>query len=610
MNVERRHVRALQTSILLSAVLIVLVLGTEYLRDARMISNTDRSQIWLLIANIVAVLGLQAFSGNTGKMTISHVGFIAIGAYVSSLFTINPIMKRTVLQGLPDWLYATNLDVAWALLIAVVAAGMAAWLLGYIIVRLSFDGVVISTFALLLIVQSIILAAKGWTNGLTSIFGMPKFSDPWTVLTVGVATVFVCAFFKESRIGLQTRAARDDQAAAEAMGVNSKRVTHIAWIISAMVGAAAGVLLAHIIGAAGPRTFYIVMTIELIAMLVLGGQRSVTGSFLGALLVTGTIIIVRKAEGGFTLGSLEIPTVFGATQLVLSFAILGILYIRPGGLAGLREFVVSRLLPAFKAVASPPKPASKTSETAQLSLDNLSKDFGGLRALAETSFSVQAGEILGLIGPNGAGKTTLINTVMGTYFATSGKLHLNAEEATLWPASRLARRGIGRTFQQIKLAGSLTVLENVMVPLSTTAPLGADLEARALGWLKTLKIDHLATSFPSALPYGDQRRVEIARALALQPAFLLLDEPAAGMNHDETDDLRRVLTHIRDELGLGIIIVEHDLNLILSLCDKVVVLDRGLMIAAGTPAEVRSDPAVIKAYIGTADQGGEGAAHA
>ena len=195
MNVERRHVRALQTSILLSAVLIVLVLGTEYLRDARMISNTDRSQIWLLIANIVAVLGLQAFSGNTGKMTISHVGFIAIGAYVSSLFTINPIMKRTVLQGLPDWLYATNLDVAWALLIAVVAAGMAAWLLGYIIVRLSFDGVVISTFALLLIVQSIILAAKGWTNGLTSIFGMPKFSDPWTVLTVGVATVFVCAFF-------------------------------------------------------------------------------------------------------------------------------------------------------------------------------------------------------------------------------------------------------------------------------------------------------------------------------------------------------------------------------------------------------------------------------
>jgi branched-chain amino acid transport system permease protein len=154
------------------------------------------------------------------------------------------------------------------------------------------------------------------------------------------------------------------------------------------------------------------------------------------------------------------------------------------------------------------------------------------------------------------------------------------------------------------------VLENVMVPLSTTAPLGTDLEARALGWLKTLKIDHLATSFPSALPYGDQRRVEIARALALQPAFLLLDEPAAGMNHDETDDLRRVLTHIRDELGLGIIIVEHDLNLILSLCDKVVVLDRGLMIAAGTPAEVRSDPAVIKAYIGTTDQGGEGAAHA
>lgn len=605
MNVERRHVRALQTSIVLSAVLIVLVLGTEYLRGERLISNTDRSQIWLLVVNIVAVLGLQAFSGNTGKMTISHVGFLAMGAYVSSLFTINPVMKKTVLQGLPDWLYATNLDVVWALLIAVVAAGAVAWILGYIIVRLSFDGVVISTFALLLIVQSVILAAKGWTNGITSIFGMPKFSDPWIILIVGIVTVFVCAFFKESRVGLQTRATRDDKAAAEAMGVNSKRVTHIAWIISAMVGAAAGALLAHVIGAAGPRTFYIVFTIELIAMLVLGGQRSVTGGFAGAMLVTGIIIIVRKAEGGFTLGSLEMPPIFGATQLVLSFAILGILYIRPGGMTGLREVVLTRLLPPVKALTSAPRTKGKGG---QLSLEGLSKAFGGLRALAETSFTIRSGEILGLIGPNGAGKTTLINTVMGTYFATAGTLRLNDEEATLWPASRLARRGIGRTFQQIKLADSLTVLENVMVPVSTTSPLGTDLEARALGWLETLKIDHLANSFPGALPYGDQRRVEIARALALEPAFLLLDEPAAGMNHDETDDLRRLLTEIREELNVGIIIVEHDLNLILSLCDRVVVLDRGMMISSGTPAEVRSDPAVIKAYIGTSQAGGEEAA--
>ena len=597
---ERRHARAFQTSVALSAVLIVLVLGAEYLRSERLISNTDRSQVWLLIVNVVAVLGLQAFSGNTGKMTISHVGFLAVGAYVSALFTINPVMKRTVLQGLPDWLYATNLDVVWALLIAVMVAGFVAWLLGFIIVRLSFDGVVISTFALLLIIQSVILAAKGWTNGITSIFGMPKFSDPWTILIVAIAAVFVCAFFKESRIGLQTRAARDDRAAAEAMGVNSKRVTHIAWILSAMVGAAAGALLAHVIGAAGPRTFYIVFTIELIAMLVLGGQRSVTGGFAGAVLVTGIIIIVRKAEGGFTLGSLEMPPVFGATQLVLSFAILAILYVRPGGMTGLWEITVRSLLKPIEALQSKPR---ERAQDGQLALDGLSKEFGGLRALAETSFSLRSGEILGLIGPNGAGKTTLINTVMGTYFATSGVLSLNGEEATLWPASRLARQGIGRTFQQIKLAESLTVLENVMVPVSSTAPLTADLEATALGWLKTLKIDHLADSYPGALPYGDQRRVEIARALALEPSFLLLDEPAAGMNHEETDDLRQLLIQIRGDLNVGIIIVEHDLNLILSLCDKVVVLDRGTVISAGTPAEVRSDPAVIKAYIGTSQDG-------
>lgn len=602
MNVERRHVRAFQTSVVLSVVLIALVLGTEYLRGERLISNTDRSQVWLLIVNIVAVLGLQAFSGNTGKMTISHVGFLAVGAYVSSLFTINPMMKRTVLQGLPDWLYTTNLDVIWALLIAVMAAGLIAWVLGFIIVRLSFDGVVISTFALLLIVQSVILAAKGWTNGMTSIFGMPKFSDPWTILAVAIVAVFVCAFFKESRIGLQTRAARDDKAAAEAMGVNSKRVTHAAWVLSAMVAAAAGALLAHVIGAAGPRTFYIVFTIELIAMLVLGGQRSVTGGFAGAMLVTGIIIMVRKAEGGFALGSLEVPPVFGATQLVLSFAILGILYVRPGGMTGLWEAGVRRLSPSVKARPSSPRVRG---QDGQLALEGLSKEFGGLRALAETSFALKPGEILGLIGPNGAGKTTLINTVMGTYFATSGVLRLNNEDATLWPAARLARTGIGRTFQQIKLADSLTILENVMVPVSSTAPLSEDLEAKALGWLETLKISHLASSFPGALPYGDQRRVEIARALALEPAFLLLDEPAAGMNHEETEALRQLLTNIRDELNVGIIIVEHDLNLILSLCDTVVVLDRGRVISSGTPAEVRSDPAVIKAYIGSAQTGGE-----
>lgn len=593
---ERRHARALQTVLILSGILVLIVLGAEWLKSSGAISKTDRSQVWLLIVNVVAVLGLQAYSGNTGKMTISHVGFIAMGAYISVLFTINPVVKKSVLKGLPDWLYATNLEIVWAMLIAVAIAGVLAWLLGYVIVRLGYDGVIISTFALLLIVQTVILAAKGWTNGLTSVYGMPRFSSPWLLLVVAIVTVIITVIFKESRLGLQTRAARDDQTSAEAMGVNTQRLNHLAWVIGAVFAAAAGALMVHVVGAASPRNFYIVFTIELIAMMVLGGQRSVTGAFFGAVFVTGLIIFVREFEGGFSVGSLEIPPLFGATQLVLSFAILSILYFKPDGMFGLKEAVITRLLPKA------PEPL-ETHEidlhsNGELQIDKLTKEFGGLKALTEASFSVRPGEILGLIGPNGAGKSTLINTTMGTYFATSGSISVDGQDATLWPAYQLARGGIGRTFQQIKLANTLTVLENVMLPLSVMAPGDEAIEARALGWLDRLKIQHFAELRPNELAYGDQRRVEIARALALTPTFLLLDEPAAGMNHEETDDLRQLLTNIRDELGIGIIIVEHDLPLIMTMCDKIVVLNRGNLIATGTPKEIQSNPEVIEAYIG------------
>ncbi|MDE0816743.1 MAG: branched-chain amino acid ABC transporter ATP-binding protein/permease, partial [Pirellulaceae bacterium] len=559
-------------------------------------SNTDRKQIWLLIVNVVAVLGLQVYSGNTGKMTISHVGFIAIGAYISALFTINPLVKKTLLRGLPDWLYDTNLDLVWAMLIAIAIAGSLAWLLGFVIVRLGYDGVIISTFALLLIVQSVILAAKGWTNGLTSIYGMTRITTPWLLLVVAIVAIAIAAFFKESRLGLQARAVRDDQMSAEAMGVNSTRVNHFAWIIGAVLAATAGALLVHVIGAASPRNFYIVFTIELIAMLVLGGQRSVTGGFVGAVFVTGLIIFVREFEGGFNIGSVEVPPLFGATQLVLSFAILLILYLKPSGLMGLKEAVIQRLLPKTPTAIETHKIGLHSN--GELRIENLTKEFGGLKALTEASFTVTPGEIVGLIGPNGAGKSTLINTTMGAYFATSGSISVDGADATLWPAHKLARGGIGRTFQQIKLANSLTVLENVMVPLSVMAASNERIEARAIAWLDRLKIRQFADLRPNEMAYGDQRRVEIARALALSPTFLLLDEPAAGMNHEETDGLRLLLTEIRDELGIGIIVVEHDLSLIMNMCDKIIVLNRGSLIATGTPKEIQSNPDVIEAYIG------------
>ncbi len=197
---EFRHTKALHTVIILSAIVIAILVGAEVLYSQGVVSTTNRSVVWLLVVNVIAVLGLQIYSGNTGQMTISHVGFIAIGAYVSALFTINPMLKKSMLKGLPDWLYGVNLDLVWALSLAVIGAMLVAWMLGFVIVRLSYDGVIISTFALLLIIQSIIFAAKGWTNGATSIFGMPNLSSPWLLGAVAILSICLCTFFKESRI--------------------------------------------------------------------------------------------------------------------------------------------------------------------------------------------------------------------------------------------------------------------------------------------------------------------------------------------------------------------------------------------------------------------------
>ncbi len=594
---EFRHTKALHTVIILSAIVIAILVGAEVLYSQGVVSTTNRSVVWLLVVNVIAVLGLQIYSGNTGQMTISHVGFIAIGAYVSALFTINPMLKKSMLKGLPDWLYGVNLDLVWALSLAVIGAMLVAWMLGFVIVRLSYDGVIISTFALLLIIQSIIFAAKGWTNGATSIFGMPNLSSPWLLGAVAILSICLCTFFKESRIGLQVRAARDDRLAAESMGVHSKRLNHLSWVLGAGVAAAAGALMVHIVGAASPRNFYIVMTIELIAMMVLGGQKSVSGSFIGAVLVSLIIFIVRKFEGGVEIGSLQIPKIFGATQLVLSFAILFILYKKPGGIFGLNELTFAPWV--NKGINPVLTKDINLQQKGELKTCGLTKRFGGLPALTDANLTVKPGQILGLIGPNGAGKSTLINTIMGTYFASDGALYLGGQDATLWPAYKLARGGIGRSFQQIKLAETLSVLENVMLPLAVMSGPDAALEGEALGWLQRLNILHHAHHLPSELPYGDQRRVEVARALALNPTYVLLDEPAAGMNPEETEELRQLLTNIRDELGIGIIIVEHDLPLIMTMCDQIVVLNRGKTIASGTPKEIQTNPAVIEAYIGS-----------
>ena len=304
------------------------------------------------------------------------------------------------------------------------------------------------------------------------------------------------------------------------------------------------------------------------------------------------------------------PKVFGLTALSFSALILIVLYLRPEGVVGYREIAAHSWFHRLFGGLAPLHrhrfsvevrlPEYRVAAAARLQARHLEKQYSVFSAMSNVTLEVQAGEIVGLIGPNGAGKTTFINVITGSLFASGGTITLNGEDTTLWSAAHLAKAGLGRTFQNIRLFASLTALENVITAV-TSRQSGIrryDAEEQALAWLHVLGLSVRASEVAGSLAYGDQRRLEIARALALQPNFLLLDEPAAGMNQSETLALKELLRQLVKQFGVGILLVEHDLVMVMELCDRIVVLNKGEPIARGTPTSIRENPAVIEAYIG------------
>jgi branched-chain amino acid transport system ATP-binding protein len=254
-----------------------------------------------------------------------------------------------------------------------------------------------------------------------------------------------------------------------------------------------------------------------------------------------------------------------------------------------------------------------TTNTPLLKADHVGIQFGGLKALSDVNIELYPGELIGLIGPNGAGKTTFFNLLTGVYEPTEGSIVLGNEKLNGLPPYKITRKGISRTFQNIRLFGELSVLDNVKVAyhslarhsiLSSIIRLPShfsgekEIEEKAIEFLKIFKLEGFKYEKAKNLPYGQQRRLEIARALAAHPKLLLLDEPAAGMNPQETKELMNLIAFIREKFNLTILLIEHDMSLVMGVCERIYVLDHGQLIAHGTPEEIRNHPKVIEAYLG------------
>ncbi len=552
----------------------------------------------------VAVLAFSTFTGNSGILSFGHAAFMGLAAHVTGLLTMPVQQKAIFLPDLPPWIAGLEIHFLAAGAIAVVLVTLVGFLVGIPISRLGGASAAIATLGLLIIVYGVLVGARDFTRGSQALIGVPRTIDIPLALVFAGAALLVCRAFRDSLPGLELRAAREDEPAARAVGVDVHGRRLLAWTISAAIAAVAGVLLAHYLGVYSPKEFYFQITFAVLVMLIVGGMTSVSGAVVGAIVVTVLIEVLRSAEEHINASYFEEPTVFGLTDIGLSLAIMGVLFWRRNGLFGYREIeetVTLRRTDAGDVPVAPARnPPPRVGADGVLEVSEVTKVFGGLRAVDGANLALRPGEIVGLIGPNGSGKTTLLGCISGALVSDAGRVVLDGIDITGTPTHLIAQSGVGRTFQSIRLFTNLTSLENVKTALAASGTrLGAaDMNARSLDLLAELGIAGYASRRAGTLAYGLQRRLEIARALALEPRYLLLDEPAAGMNETESDELLGILAKLRESRGTGLLVVDHDLGLIMRLCDRVVVLNKGQVIAGGTPDQVQSDPLVIEAYLG------------
>jgi branched-chain amino acid transport system permease protein len=560
---------------------------------------------WIVLLDNIGLsalvaMGLVLLTGVGGLTSFGQAAFCGFGAYTTAVLTTT--------YGLSPWL---------TLPLSLVVSGIAAVALGLITVRLSGHYLPLGTLAwgLGLFYLFSKLEFLGRNDGISGIpplaIGSLKMTDPGSIYFAIWIAVLLCALLTmnllDSRTGRAIRALRRGHLAAEAFGIWTPRTKLLVFIHAAVLAGLSGWLYAHFQRTANPTPFGAQAGIEYLFVAVVGGAGYVWGGVLGAAIV----VILKEILQSY------LPYLFhGEGQLetiVFGILLVTLLQLAP---TGVWPWLTARLpwrpirKPRDRSPPLPRRASTAAGEDVLLRIDHARKQFGGVIAVNDVSFAVETGEIVALIGPNGAGKSTTFNLITGVLTTTGGSISVLGRKIDNAPPQEVTRLGVSRTFQHVKLVPDMTVLENVAI--------GAHLRGRSGALASMFRLDraeeakllaeavrqidrvglaaHVDTSAGS-LSLGQQRIVEIARALCADPILLLLDEPAAGLRHMEKQRLAKLLRQLRDG-GMSVLLVEHDMGFVMGLADRIVVLDFGTKIAEGTPEAIRTNPDVVRAYLG------------